>query len=76
MILFVATTAPPFTGGTRVAELVMDESDVVEEDAYAVEPDVREDREAWLIVWLRPGSPVFALLVGNTGAVFVLVSGP
>ena len=40
MILFVATTDPPFTGATRVAELVMEESDVEEEDAYAVEPDI------------------------------------
>jgi hypothetical protein len=76
MILFVATTAPPFAGATRVAELVMEDNDVVDEDAYAVEPDIWEDRDAWLMVWLRPGRPEFALRVGNTGAVFVLVSGP
>jgi hypothetical protein len=33
MILFVATTAPPFAGATSVAELVMEESEVEEEDA-------------------------------------------
>lgn len=64
MILFVATTGPPFAGATRVAELVMEESDVEEEDAYAVEPDIWEDREAWLMVWLRPGRPVVVFLVG------------
>jgi hypothetical protein len=76
MILFVATTVPPFAGGTRVAELVMEESEVDEEDAYAVDPDTWDDREAWLIVWLNPGRLVFVFLVGNTGAVFVLVRGP
>jgi hypothetical protein len=40
MILFVATTFPPFAiCGTSVAELVMDESDVVEEEVKAVELD-------------------------------------
>ena len=76
MILFVATTDPPFAGATRVAELVMEDSEVVDEDAYAVEPDIWEDLEAWLMVWLRPGRPEVALRVGNTGAVLVLVSGP
>jgi hypothetical protein len=41
-----------------------------------VEPDIWEDLEAWLIVWLRPGRLVLAVRVGNAGAVFVLVSGP
>lgn len=76
MILFVATTDPPLAGATRVAELVMEESEVEDDEAYAVEPEIWEDREAWLMVWLRPGRPAVVLLVGNTGAVFVLVSGP
>jgi hypothetical protein len=59
MMLFVATTGPPFCAigvcGTSVAELVMEEREVDEEDAYAVDPDSCEDRELWLIVWLRVG---------------------
>ena len=39
MILFVACTGPPFAcGGTKVAELVMEEREVEEEFVYAVEP--------------------------------------
>jgi hypothetical protein len=75
MMLFVATTGPPFVGigvgGTRVAELVIEDKDVVDEELKAVEPDSCDDRELWLIVWLKP-----ALLVWKTGAVFVLERGP
>jgi hypothetical protein len=78
MILFVATTDPPFAvgGGTSVAELVIEDSEVEEEDVYAVEPDSCEERELWLMVWLNPGPALPAVLVGNTGAVFVLARGP
>jgi len=76
MMLFVATTGPPFVGGTSVAELVIEDSDVEEEDVYAVEPDSWEDLEFWFIVWLGLGTLLPALLVENTGAVFVLESGP
>lgn len=59
MILSVATTGPPFVGigvccGTRVAELVIDDKDVDDEEVKAVDPDSCEDRELWLIVWLKP----------------------
>ena len=69
MILFVAITFPFETGGTRVAELVMDESEVEDEEVKAVEPDSWEDL---LMVWLKVGM----LLVEKTGAVFVLERGP
>ena len=39
MILFVATTGPPFDVGTRVAELVIDDNDVEEAEEKAVAPD-------------------------------------
>ena len=68
MMLFVATTFP-FMTGTRVAELVMDDSEVEEEEVKAVEPDSWEER---LMVWLRP----VIFLEENTGAVLVLESGP
>lgn len=57
MILFVATTTfPPFVVGigTRVAELVIDDKEVDEEDVKAVEPESWEDREVWLMVWFSP----------------------
>ena len=74
MILFVACTGPPLVwGGTRVAELVMDEREVEEEFVYAVEPLICELLD---IVWLKPLALVEAPLVLNTGAVFVLESGP
>ena len=82
MILSVATTGPPFwaicVGATNVAELVIDDSEVVEDDeVYAVDPESCEEREAWLMVWLNPGAlPVRAPLEGKTGAVFVLERGP
>jgi hypothetical protein len=83
MILFVATTSPPFgvaidCGGTSVAELVMEEREVDEDDVYAVEPESWDDRELLLIIWLKPVRPLLlpALLVENTGAVFVLARGP
>lgn len=49
-MLFVAITLPPFTGigaagGTRVAELVIEDSEVVDDDVNAVEPDNWDDRE-------------------------------
>ncbi len=54
MMLFVATTGPPFegigVGGTSVAELVIDDRDVEDEELNAVEPDSCDDRELWLIV--------------------------
>lgn len=85
MILFVATTGPPFAidcGATSVAELVIEDKEVVEDDVYAVEPESCEERELWLIVCAKPGRPLLllmlppALLVENTGAVFVLARGP
>ena len=76
MILFVAWTVPPVIAGTSVAELVIDDKDVEEDDVYAVEPDSWEDRELWLIVWLNPGRLFPALLVENAGATFVLGRGP
>jgi hypothetical protein len=76
MILFVATTKPPFAcGATSVAALVMEESEVEEEFVYAVEPDICEDREAWLMVWLKPGRLLAPVAVLNAGTVFVLESG-
>jgi hypothetical protein len=55
MILFVATTVPPFCcgidcGGTSVAELVIEDKEVDDEDVYEVEPESCEERELWLIV--------------------------
>jgi hypothetical protein len=81
MILFVATTLPLLgaaicEGGTRVAELVIDESEVVDDEVNAVDPDSWDDRELWLIVCPKPGSPVPALLVPKTGAVLVRERGP
>ena len=76
MILFVAWTGPPFTAGTSVAELVIDDNEVDEDEVYAVEPDSCEDRALWLMVWLNPVGLFPALLVENTGAVFVLARGP
>lgn len=81
MMFAVATTFPPFwaiwvVSGTRVAELVIDDNDVEDEEVNAVEPDSWDDRELWLIVWLNPGRPLAALLVWKTGAVFVLERGP
>lgn len=73
MMLFVGTTDALFGEATRVAELVIEDKEVDEEDAYTVEPD---DCEAWLTVWLRLGRLVFAPIAGKTGVVFVLVSGP
>lgn len=74
-MLLVATTLPLFCaicgGGTRVAELVIEDSEVVDEEANAVDPEIWEDRELWLIVCPNPGSPVPALLVPKTGAVLV-----
>lgn len=76
-MLFVATTGPPFcacaigVGGTSVAELVMEDREVEDEDAYAVDPESWEDRELWLMVWLRVGYGPPALRELNTGAVFV-----
>ena len=86
-MLFVATTLPPFAwgmdcGGTSVAELVIEDKEVVEDEVYAVEPESCEERELWLIVCPRPGRPLVllmlppALLEENTGAVFVLARGP
>lgn len=49
MMLFVATTFP-VVGGTRVAELVIDDNEVDEEEVKAVEPDSCEEREVWLMV--------------------------
>lgn len=69
-MLFVAMTLPFETGGTRVAELVMDDSEVEEEELKVVEPDSWEDL---LIVWLLK---LLMLLVEKTGAVFVLERGP
>jgi hypothetical protein len=76
--LFVAITFPPFAicGATRVAELVIDDKEVEEEEVNAVDPDSWEDRELWLIVWFKLEPPLAALLVENTGAVFVLERGP
>jgi hypothetical protein len=68
--------------GTSVAELVIEDKEVVEDDVNAVEPESCEERELWLIVCERPGRPLVllmlppALLVVNTGAVFVLARGP
>jgi hypothetical protein len=80
MILFVATTAPPLAGGIRVDELVIEEREVEDEDVYAVDPDIWEDLEAWLIVCRKPVGGVVLVLpdtvVVKTGAVFVRVSGP
>jgi hypothetical protein len=66
----------------RVAELVIEDK-VDDEEVYAVEPESWEERELWLMVWLKPGMPPVvllmlppALLVENTGAVFVLARGP
>jgi len=39
MILFVATTEPLVGGGTIVAELAREDSDVEEEEVKAVEPE-------------------------------------
>jgi hypothetical protein len=55
MILFVATTGPPFAcaiscGATRVAELVIEDKEVDDEEVYAVEPESWEERELWLMV--------------------------
>ena len=44
MILFVATTGPPFEVGIRVAELVIDDNDVEDAEEYAVAPESAEDR--------------------------------
>jgi hypothetical protein len=83
MILFVATTGPPFGvaiggGGTSVAELVMEEREVDEDEVYAVVPESCDERELWLIVWLRLDRPLLllTLFVENIGAVFVLARGP
>jgi hypothetical protein len=81
MMLFVATTGPPFcaicgVGGTSVPELVMDDNEVDEDEVKAVEPESCEDREVWLMVWLRVGRPLPALLEEKTGAVLVLARGP
>jgi hypothetical protein len=83
MILFVATTGPPFggaidCGGTSVPELVMEESEVDEDDVYAVEPESCDERELWLIAWFKPVRPLLlaALFVEKIGAVFVLARGP
>lgn len=62
-----------------VVELVIEDREVVEEDVKVVDgADIWEDRELelWLIVWLRPESPLAALLAVKTGAVFVLERGP
>lgn len=75
MMLFVATTEPPVGGGTMVAELAREDSDVEEDEVKAVEPESCEDLELWLMVWLSPEIPL-ALLVENAGAVFVLERGP
>lgn len=89
MMLFVAITLPPFWaicggvgvvavgGGTRVAELVMDDNDVEDDDVNAVDPESWDDRELWLMVWLNPGRPFPVLRAeGKTGAVFVRARGP
>jgi hypothetical protein len=39
MILLVATTGPPFVGGTKVAELDIDDIDVEDAEEKAVAPD-------------------------------------
>ncbi len=59
-----------------MAELVIDDREVDEEDVKAVDPDNWDDRELWLMVWLNPGRPLPALRVWKTGAVFVLERGP
>lgn len=46
-----------------MAELVIEDTEVVDEDEKAVEPDSWEDREVWLIVWLKSGRLFKALLV-------------
>jgi hypothetical protein len=87
MILFVATTGPPFgcaidCGATSVAELVIEDKEVVDDEVNAVEPDSCDERELWLIVCPKPGRPLVllmlppALLDENTGAVLVLARGP
>lgn len=83
MILFVAVTWLLLTlevaiegRGTRVAELVMDERDVDEDDVKVVEPDSWDERELWLMAWLNADSPLAVLLVLKTGAVFVRARGP
>lgn len=50
MMLFVAMTGPPFTGvagvGVEMAELFIDDSDVVDDDEKtAVEPDSWDERD-------------------------------
>jgi hypothetical protein len=51
----------------------MDEREVEEEFIYAVEPLICELLD---IIWLKPLTPLEALLVLKTGAVFVLWIGP
>jgi hypothetical protein len=46
-----------------VAELVIEDIEVVDEDEKAVEPDSWEDREVWLIVWPKSGRLCKAFLV-------------
>lgn len=54
----------------------MDDNEVDEDEVKAVEPESCEDREVWLMVWLRVGRPLPALLEEKTGAVLVLARGP
>lgn len=75
MMLFVACTGPPFTGGTIVADELKEDTEADDDDVKAVEPESCEEREFWLLmvlmVWLNPGRPFAVPLVWNTGAVFV-----
>jgi hypothetical protein len=56
----------------------MEESEVDEDDVYAVEPESCDERELWLIAWFKPVRPLLlaALFVEKIGAVFVLARGP
>ncbi len=51
----------------------MEDSDVVEDEVKAVEPESCELLEVWLMVWFRPA---LALLDEKIGAVLVLERGP
>lgn len=76
MILFVAITEGLEVcegPGTRVAELVIEDSDVDEEELNVVEPDNCEDREVWLFILVKPGR--FAAVLAKPPAPFGVVLG-
>ena len=79
MILFVACTGPPLVdgigGGTKVAELVIEEREVEEELVYVV-PDIWLLREACDIVCESPGRLAPLGRLPKAGAVFVRAKGP